>query len=101
VAYEVGAGPRVSFDVRLLERHGFLKLLLMDKGEGWERSLRAFTLNTSLLLVQFISEAASRQGGKKNKPVSICATKSKTKRVPADTTGANVWGALRGCTLWK
>lgn len=34
MAYEVGAGPRVSFDVRLLERHRFLKLLLMDKEEG-------------------------------------------------------------------
>lgn len=44
-----------------------------------EMPLRAFTLNTSLLLVQFISEAASRQGGKKNKPAKYVRDEERNK----------------------
>lgn len=44
-----------------------------------ERCLYAFTLNTSLLLVQFISEAASRQGEKKNKPVKYVRDEERNK----------------------
>lgn len=41
--------------------------------------LRAFTLNTSLLLVQFISEAASRQGEKKNMPAKYVRDEERNK----------------------